>query len=94
MRAPIQWLNYQKLEPISTTTSTETHLAAHEVWSSEAIPGLQIVCKQGIVWLTQSNDPHDHILSPAQQFLAAYRGKVVVQALTAATIKTQRSQRT
>ena len=90
MRAPTQWLNYQKLEPIPTTTSTEIHLAAHEVWSiQEAVPGLQIVCKQGIVWLTQSNDPHDHILNPAQQFLATRRGKLVVQALTAATIKTQ-----
>lgn len=94
MRAPTQCLDYQRLAPVPATTSTETHLAAHEVWSSEAMPGLQIVCKQGIVWLTQSNDPHDHVLSPAHQFLATQRGKVVVQALTAATIKTQYIQQT
>ena len=92
MRAPTQWL-YQSLESIPTMTSIEIHLAAHEIWSSEAVPGLQIICKQGAVWLTQPNDPHDYILSPAQHFLALGQSKVVVQALTAATIKTQHFQR-
>jgi hypothetical protein len=86
MRRPIQWLNHQKLELIPTTTSTEIHLAAGEVWSSEAAPGSQIACKQGIVWLTQFNDPHDHLLHPAQRLIVTRHGKVVVEALTAATI--------
>jgi hypothetical protein len=62
------------------------HLAAREVWSGKAAPGLQIGCKRGVVWLTQSDDPHDHILHPGQRFSVTCHGKVVVQALTAATI--------
>lgn len=81
-----QWLNYQKLEFIPTTTSTEIHLVAREGWSSEAVAGSQIVCLQGLLWLTQSNDPHDYILHPGQRFLATCQGKVVVQALATAMI--------
>lgn len=81
-----QWLNYQKLEFIPTTTSTEIHLVAREGWSSKAMPGSQIVCLQGILWLTQADDPHDYILHPGQRFLATCQGKVVVQALATAMI--------
>ncbi|HEY9847233.1 MAG TPA: DUF2917 domain-containing protein [Candidatus Caenarcaniphilales bacterium] len=81
-----QWLNYQKLEFIPTTTSTEIHLVARHAWSSEAMPGSQIVCMQGVLWLTQSGDPHDYILHPGERFLATCQGKVVVQALATAMI--------
>ncbi len=81
-----QWLNYQKLEFIPTTTSTEIHLVAREGWSSKAMSGSQIVCLQGILWLTQSDDPHDYILHPGERFLATRQGKVVVQPLTTAMI--------
>lgn len=70
----------------TTTTSTEIHLAAREMWSGKAASGLQIVCKRGVVWLTQSDDLHDHLLHSGEQFTVTYHGKVVVQALTAATI--------
>ncbi len=86
MRTLKQWQNYQQLELIPDITSRKIHLAAHQLWSGKAVPGAQLVCEQGSVWLTQSNDPHDYVLHPGQGFSATCHGKVVVQALATATI--------
>jgi len=86
MRTLQQWLNYQQLELIPDTTSSKIHLAARELWSGKAAPGAQVVCERGIVWLTQPNDPSDYILRPGQWFSATCHGKILVQALAAATI--------
>ena len=64
----------------------EIHLRTHEVWGSTTASGSRIACEQGIIWLTQPNDPRDHILHPGQRLLITRRGKVVIQALTAAMI--------
>ncbi len=89
MRTLTQWLNYQKLELVATQTSIKImQLAAYEVWKARAVPKLKVTCERGIVWLTQSGDPLDYILHPGQSFLPTCRGKVVVQALTQATIST------
>lgn len=82
---PAQLL-YQKLELLLTTTPREIKLAAQEIWSGELVPGTQIICKQGIVWLTQFNDSQDHLLHHGQQFLITNPGKVVIQALVSAEI--------
>jgi len=86
MRTLKQWQNYQQLELIPDIASTKIHLAARELWSTRAAPGAQVTCERGIVWLTQSNDPHDYILHPGQWFSATCHGKVLVQALEMATI--------
>lgn len=77
----------QHFQPITEVPAdvTEIDLATHEVWSRQVRPGSQIACQQGIVWITQSNDPHDYILHPGQRYLATCEGKVVAQAIGTAS---------
>lgn len=42
---------------------------------------LEIGVKQGKLWVTQTGDPTDHILSTGESFTACGRGLLVVQAL-------------
>lgn len=83
----------QSLPETTEREVAQIYLAVWEVWSGVVAPETQIFCERGIVWLTHSNDPHDHILHLGERFLATSRGKVVVQALTAATMTVVRSEK-
>ncbi|MEW5721665.1 MAG: DUF2917 domain-containing protein, partial [Thermodesulfobacteriota bacterium] len=43
--------------------------------------GARIQCVKGTLWVTQENDPNDHVLESGDQFTVTLRGKVVVQAM-------------
>ncbi len=40
-----------------------------------------IYCHEGLLWVTQENDPEDHVLRSRQAFLINQRGLVLVKAL-------------
>jgi hypothetical protein len=43
--------------------------------------GVKAVCRRGTVWITRSGDPNDYTLRPHDQWQAAGRSKIVIQAL-------------
>lgn len=43
-------------------------------------------CKTGILWITQENDPRDHILSQRESFIPDQRGRIVVWAMSDAVV--------
>ena len=45
-----------------------------------------VICRAGIVWLTQTGDARDHVLSSGQTYRATHAGKVVITALEDAII--------
>lgn len=61
-----------------------TMLKPHELGVYD--PGLsdgqtEIVCETGILWVTRSGDPEDHVLMPGERLLINQGGKVVVEAM-------------
>jgi hypothetical protein len=48
--------------------------------------GLQVTALQGVVWVTQADDPRDVILSRGQSFILDRKGLAVVYALKEAAI--------
>jgi hypothetical protein len=67
------------------TSEVELHendvcrISSYEPWT-------QIVCKKGILWLTQTGDGVDHILSAGDQFVSHRRGRVLIEALPEALV--------
>ena len=61
-------------------------LPARSVHRIDAGKGLQITAVQGLVWVTQANDPRDIILSRGQSFILDRKGLTVVYALKDAAI--------
>jgi hypothetical protein len=46
-----------------------------------------VVCQKGVVWITQERDPRDYVLTAGDLFLVTEWGKVLVQALQAASVQ-------
>ena len=49
--------------------------------------GNRIACVSGTLWVTQEGDAHDYVLKAGDHFRAGGRGRVVVQALSDATLE-------
>ena len=54
---------------------------------------LRIQCVDGILWITQTGDPNDIVLTPGEEFVARRRALVVVQSLTEARVHVRRAQK-
>ena len=48
--------------------------------------GVTVQCFQGTIWLTQSGDARDNILSPGEAFTLQGRGLAVLQAMQDAVV--------
>ena len=63
----------------------EIALEAGQIWSAQLPQGARVNCARGVVWLTQSDDTTDYVLSAGQSFVAHQESShVVVQAINAA----------
>jgi hypothetical protein len=52
----------------------------------KAQPGTTVVCEQGILWLTQSEDFKDYFLRPGEQMVIEKKGNVLIEALSTARV--------
>jgi hypothetical protein len=43
-----------------------------------------IMCREGVLWITQTGDLQDHIITAGEMFLISQPGEVLVQALDSA----------
>jgi Protein of unknown function (DUF2917) len=59
-----------------------------ETWTIELEPGCQLVCLEGIVWITQSGSSRDHVLERGERWTvpADGLGSVMVHALIDARV--------
>ncbi len=67
-----------------------THLELNEskTWSGAAgRDGIQVRVSAGTVWVTQESDPEDHVLAAPCVFDSRPGGRVVVYALTPASVE-------
>jgi hypothetical protein len=63
-------------------------LPARSVHRIDGGKGVQITAVQGVVWVTQADDPRDIILSRGQSFILDRKGLAVVYALKDAAFVT------
>ncbi len=49
-------------------------------------PGMKVICKQGLLWLTQSGVPQDYVLSAGDGIVVKKRGKLLIEAMQEADL--------
>ena len=49
-------------------------------------PGTTVVCEQGILWLTQSEDYKDYLLKPGEKMVINKKTNVLIEALSTACV--------
>jgi hypothetical protein len=72
----------------NTWTGKSVTLRKGELWPiTSDLRGLAIESREGILWVTQKDDPEDYILEPGQRFVVTRRGTLVVQAISDARLR-------
>jgi hypothetical protein len=62
-------------------------LKKHQLFSlRSAQPRTSIGCTDGVLWITNSNDPRDHILGASQVFSPKRKGKLIIEAMRDASV--------
>ena len=64
-----------------SSAQSEITLEACQIWSAMLPQGARVNCVRGVIWLTQSDDATDFVLSAGQSFVAPHSSHVVVQAI-------------
>ena len=54
--------------------------------ATEITPGTTLVCEQGIIWLTQSNDYKDYMLKSGDKLVVDKKSNVLIEALSDARL--------
>ena len=66
---------------------SDVHLHGKDLYRIDEIePLTTIVCKKGLVWLTQAGDNNDHVLADGEKFTLDNRGVVLIEALPEALV--------
>lgn len=62
-------------------------LKRHQMLSLHRVkPQTSIDVSEGVVWITNSNDIHDHIVTARQHFSPSRRGTVLIEAMRDASV--------
>jgi hypothetical protein len=61
-------------------------LKTGEVITLDDAMGTRIASRLGTVWVTEQNDPEDHIVGPGDTRVVAHGGRTVIQALQPAWV--------
>ena len=62
-------------------------LHQHEVENLKDVePGMTIVCDEGLIWLTESNDLQDYALKPGHSVIIRKKSKVLIEAVDEANL--------
>jgi hypothetical protein len=63
-------------------------LRPHQVWRANGDNRWRlIICRRGVVWITQKGDLQDYVLKEGDMFLITLRGEILIQALEGARIE-------
>lgn len=69
------------------TTNTTLQLPRRSFHRAlKAQPGTTVVCEQGILWLTQSNDYKDYMLKAGEQVVINKTNNVLIEAMSEARV--------
>ena len=66
----------------SEDAETVVELRAGQLWRADGNNCWRaIMCREGVIWITQNGDVQDHVITAGEMFLVSQPGKVIVQAL-------------
>jgi hypothetical protein len=72
---------------LKTPANTTLNLRPHDTLNAfKAQPGTTVICNEGILWLTRSDDQKDYMLQPGEMLVIDQRNNVVIEALSAARV--------
>lgn len=72
---------------VSQTSKIELILKPHELLRlGQVRHRMAIECKQGVLWVTSSNDPGDHVLFVGQRYTPANNRSVLIEAIVDACV--------
>jgi Protein of unknown function (DUF2917) len=67
-------------------------LREHQIVSLRgAKPRVSVDCKKGVLWITNSTDPRDHIVGARQHFSPQRQGNVLIEAMRDASVDIEES---
>ena len=73
---------------LKTPTNTTLKMRRQDVHSAlNARPGTTIVCEEGILWLTRSNDQNDYLLEQGQKLVVEKKSNLTIEALSNARMR-------
>jgi hypothetical protein len=49
-------------------------------------PGMTVSCEEGLIWITETNNPQDYMLRPGKSMVIRKRGDVLIEALSEAEV--------
>ena len=66
----------------NTSGKDKQHLDKNDIFRIKKMrPGMTLSCEKGILWVTQSGDLRDYLLSTGQNLVIKKNGKVLIEAL-------------
>ncbi len=72
---------------VSQSNKIQLVLKRHQLISLRgAKPRLAVNCNHGVLWITNSNDPYDHIVGPGRHFAPKRKGNVLIEAMRDASV--------
>jgi len=58
------------------------HLEKNDIFRIKKLrPGMELSCEKGILWVTQSGDYRDYLLTPGKNLIMKKHGRVLIEAL-------------
>ena len=74
-------------QPKDKIDDTTLQLHRRGFYHAQSInPGATVICEQGILWLTQSDDFKDYMLKPGDRLVMSKKTNILVEALSDARI--------
>ncbi len=72
---------------VSQSDKVKLVLKRHQLISLRgAKPRLAVNCNHGLLWITNSGDPYDHIVSTGRRFSPKRKGNLLIEAMRDATV--------
>jgi len=70
------------IKNLGTNEKKKLHLNQSELLQFRKFtPGTELSCEKGILWITQSGDPRDYLLTPGNNMVIKRNGSILVEAL-------------
>ena len=86
---PLAWL-MSALDGAGATAPTAVrtrHLRHGETLVVEQPLGVALICTEGSLWITHDREPEDHIVDRGGRYVAAHRERMLVHAISDATVQ-------
>lgn len=82
MEVQIQSLSGRLGRLVSNRPCADVMVSRSEIFELEnKRKPVQVICLDGLLWITQNDDPEDHFIHKGQTFTATQPGKVIIQGL-------------